>query len=82
MDVDLRPDLAGLFDVRSTPTLALLKKNDPEPEILSVGVLALDQLKERLWRRIRIKEGLVRPEQYYMQESERGGPFDPMSAMK
>jgi len=78
VDVNQRPDLAGLFGVQSTPTLALLEKDNQEPEILAVGVLALDQLSSRLYRRIRAREGAA-PEQYFTQDSQRGGALDPLA---
>ncbi|OGH01690.1 MAG: hypothetical protein A2600_09895 [Candidatus Lambdaproteobacteria bacterium RIFOXYD1_FULL_56_27] len=79
VDVDLHPDLAGRFNVRSTPTLLLLEDGNPNPELIAVGVVALNVLKERLWRRIRVREGLSQPQQYYTYEAEQGGPQDPLA---
>ncbi len=77
VDVDERPDIAAFFNLQVTPTLVLLKDGDPNEEVIAIGVVGVNQLVDRIYRKLRVKEGLIEPEEYYMLEQERGGVMDP-----
>jgi len=75
--VEERPDVATMMKITATPTLVLIKGGDSKEETLAIGVVSLDAMEQRLFRLVRLKEGKVKPQEFYLRESERGGPFDP-----
>ncbi len=74
VEVSQNPRMTRRFNVQSTPTLVLLRKGDSDPTNIA--------MEQRLYRAIRIKEGAVEPQEFYLSDSERGGPFDPNALRK
>ena len=82
VEVSQNPRMTRRFNVQSTPTLVLLRKGDSDPTNIAIGVVDAGELEQRLYRAIRIKEGAVEPQEFYLSDSERGGPFDPNALRK
>lgn len=65
IDINENPALAARFRVDITPTLLLVSRDTQESQIISAGVIALDQLNKRIYRLVRLMEGATDPEQFY-----------------
>jgi len=84
VDILRQPEAAAKFNVDRTPVTVLIKKgagaNDWMP--VSVGIDSLSNLKGNLYRLIRQLNGEASPQQFYMDESQKNGFFDPMADKK
>jgi len=81
IDIHARPGLAARFGIEITPSLLLIKKGHAEYWPVSVGVVSLTELEERLYRAIRLLRGEVSPQEYSTYEFQEGGPFDPTAIL-
>ncbi|MCP3922732.1 MAG: conjugal transfer protein TraF [Desulfobacterales bacterium] len=78
IDLDLNPHIAKKYKIKRVPYLLLL--NDDLKEMpLSLGVIAMNTLTERLYRSIRYMNGDISPEQYVIHEFKMGSGSDPLS---
>jgi conjugal transfer pilus assembly protein TraF len=77
VEINENPDLASRFDVKVTPYLMLIYRNSKEYFPLAVGVSSKDEIKERLYRGMRLLSGEISPESYTMYDFQRGGKMDP-----
>jgi conjugal transfer pilus assembly protein TraF len=77
VDINAHPDLAARFDVKMTPYLMLIYRGSMEFFPVSVGLSAVDEIEERIYRGIRLLSGENSPESYSLYEFERGGKMDP-----
>jgi len=68
LDLRENPHLAAKFNVTVTPTLLLVSRETQESQIISSGVIALDQLNKRVYRLVRLMEGQADPERFYSME--------------
>lgn len=84
VDILRQPEAAAKFNVDRTPVTVLIKKgagaNDWMP--VSVGIDSLSNLKGNLYRLIRQLNGEAAPQQFYMDESQANGFFDPLADKK
>lgn len=65
IDIGQNPALAAKFKVEMTPTLLLVSRATQESQIISSGVIALDQLNKRIYQLVRLMEGRADPQQFY-----------------
>jgi conjugal transfer pilus assembly protein TraF len=65
IDINENPALAARFQVDMTPTLLLVSRDTQKSQIISAGVIALDQLNKRIYRLVRLMEGTTVPERFY-----------------
>ena len=65
IDINENPALAARFQVEVTPTLMLVSRDTHESQIISSGVIPLDQLNKRIYRLVRLMEGTTDPERFY-----------------
>jgi conjugal transfer pilus assembly protein TraF len=65
IDINENPALTARFQVNITPTLLLVSRDTQGTQIISSGVIALDQLNKRIYRLVRFMEGINDPEQFY-----------------
>ena len=65
VDIAQNPSLAARFNVQITPTLLLVSRESQGSKLISSGVIALDQLKKRIYRLVRLMEDKTNPEHFY-----------------
>jgi conjugal transfer pilus assembly protein TraF len=65
IDIHQDPQLAAKFNVSITPTLLLVSREKEDQMLLSSGVISFEDLTERVYRMVRILEGLSDPERFY-----------------
>lgn len=65
IDINEDPTLAARFQVEITPTLLLVSRDTEKSQIIASGVIPLDQLNKRIYRLVRVMEGVTNPEQFY-----------------
>ena len=78
IDVDKQPRVANRMNVTMTPTILLIKRNSDDYMPVGVGATAADQLSGNIYRAVRLLEGDVTPEQFFMYEYDKGGLMDPV----
>ena len=82
IDISRNADLAEEFKVRAVPFLMLIHKNSKDFMPVSIGVVALTDMEERLYRGIRVLGKEITPEEFSMYEFQRGGGFDPAETLR
>ena len=76
IDINKRPDLAVRFNVETVPVLLLVYRHSQDYLPVSVGVVAMNQIEERLYRGIRLFRGETTPENWSLYEFQKKGGFD------
>lgn len=84
VDILRQPEAAAKFNVDRTPVTVLIKKGAGANEWMpvSVGIDSLSNMKGNLYRLIRQLNGEAAPQQFYMDESQTNGFFDPLADKK
>lgn len=83
VDINDNPVFAARFGVETTPTIILIKKGEKENYLnISVGVISMEDLVQRLMQSIKYMNGEIKPEQMHMYEYERNTPADPLAPTK
>lgn len=84
VDILRQPEAAAKFNVDRTPVTVLIKKGAGADDWMpvSVGIDSLSNLKGNLYRLIRQLNGEAAPQQFYMDESQTNGFFDPLADKK
>lgn len=82
VDISRDSTLAEMFHVREVPYLMLIHKESEEFMPVSIGVVSLSQMEERVFRGIRLLGKEISPEEYSMYDFQRGGGFDPTAPLK
>ncbi len=68
IDIAENPELATKFRVETTPTLLLVSRSTQKSQIVSSGVISLDQLTKRVYQLIRMMEDRADPKQFYQMD--------------
>ena len=76
IDVTQNPDSAARFRVNGVPFLLLVAKSSKETMPISVGVVSLTDLEERIYRGVRLLKKDIRPDEYSLYDFQRGGGLD------
>lgn len=79
IDKDINPSMAARFNVEVVPALILVYKDSADYFPISTGVVSLAELEERLYRGIRLLQGLITPQQWSTYEFQKGNALDPLS---
>lgn len=79
VDILQQPEAAAKFNVSMTPVVVAIRKDSEIWQPVSVGVDSLSNLKANLYRMVRQLNGQAAPQQFYMDESQANGFFDPMA---
>jgi conjugal transfer pilus assembly protein TraF len=78
MDIDQYPDMAARFDVTMAPTIIVVDKESGKSMPISVGVISMADLAQKLYRSIRFMRGEITPQQWFMHDFEKGKSSDPL----
>ncbi len=76
VDVTSSPPGARAFGVQMTPTLLVVSKRSGEYLTVSVGVAAVTEIEDTLYRNVRLLNGEITPEEYTNYEFWKGGPLE------
>lgn len=78
-EVDVKKDriTAAKFGVNFTPTIAVVDRVTKKHMIISSGVESQPRIKESIISALRLLRGDIKPNQYFTNDFERGGSFDP-----
>ena len=68
LDIHENPEMAARFNVTITPTLLLVSREKQKEMLLASGVISFEELSERVYRVVRMLEGLSDPEHFYDME--------------
>lgn len=82
VDISRSTQLAEEFKVRAVPFIMLIHKDSKDFMPVSIGVVSLTDMEERLYRGIRTLGNEITPEEFSMFEFQRGGGFDPTALLK
>lgn len=82
VDIIQQPEAAAKFNVSMTPVVVAIRKDSDIWQPVSVGVDSLSNLKSNLYRMVRQLNGEAVPQQFFMDESQANGFFDPMAVKK
>ena len=78
INMDIYPDIASRFGIEQTPSLVLISKESQDYIPVSVGVVSLRDLDNRIYRSIRFFSGKIKPEQWYLYDFEKNKGSDPL----
>jgi conjugal transfer pilus assembly protein TraF len=76
IDIDLAGELATRLGVRTTPSLVLIQKGNPEFFPIATGVTSAEEIENHLFRAVRLLTGTVTPDNFNLYDFQRGGGFD------
>lgn len=77
VEINEHPDYAARFDVQTVPYLMLIHRNSSDYFPVSFGVIARDEMENRIYQGIRLLSGEITPEEYSLYEYQRDSGFDP-----
>ncbi|ELY2701073.1 TPA: conjugal transfer protein TraF [Cronobacter sakazakii] len=84
--IDITKNLAAKkkFNIDRTPVTVLIKKNSDTNKWMpvSVGVDSLDNLRTSIYNMTRVLNGELDPRQFFTNEKQQGGFFDPLKGTK
>lgn len=76
------PQAAAKFNVTTVPMVILVKKGVDDFLPISTGVVAMNHIDTRVFSGIRLLNGEIKPEQFFMSDFEKGGGFDPLAPLQ
>ena len=79
VDISERPDLAARFGIEQTPTIILVHRGSQDYMPISIGVVSLGEMNERIYRAIRLMRGETSPQQWYLHDFEKSTGNDPLT---
>ncbi|MFZ3461481.1 conjugal transfer protein TraF [Vibrio harveyi] len=80
VDIDEEPRMISRFNVTTTPlTIAISRKKKDAWFPVAVGAESLTGMTLNSYRAMRVLGGAITPEQFYMNETQKGTYFDPSS---
>lgn len=82
IDIGRQPDLAARFNITATPTLLLIKQGEEQYMPISVGVIALSEMEQKLFQAVRYLRGDTSPESFTTHDFEKGSGLDPASILR
>lgn len=78
VDIGDYPNMAAKFNVTMTPTIIMVDKDSGKSIPISVGVISMSDLAQKLYRSIRFMRGEITPQQWFMHDFEKGKSNDPL----
>jgi conjugal transfer pilus assembly protein TraF len=81
IDISRESTLAARFNITSTPTLVLFKRDDPQWMPVATGVIALSELERKLFRTIRSLRGTTSGEDFLRYDFEANSALDPRAIL-
>jgi conjugal transfer pilus assembly protein TraF len=78
LDINDYPNVAAKFNVTMTPTIIMVDKDSGKSMPISVGVISMSDLAQKLYRSIRFMRGEITPQQWFMHDFEKGKSNDPL----
>ena len=81
IDIAREPNIAARFNIASTPTLVLIKRDDPQWMPVATGVIALSELERKLFRTIRSLKGATTEEDFLLYDFEENSALDPRAIL-
>jgi len=76
---DNQPELAAQFKIQVVPSIIMVKKGEKNYFPISYGILAMNEMEEKVYRSVRLLNGEITPEQWSTREGQQGGGDDPLS---
>lgn len=77
IDVDRNPSLAREMNIQVTPSIILIRKGSDDYMPVGVGATAATDLEGNIFRAMRLLNGEVTPQQFFLYEFDKGGLMDP-----
>ena len=68
--------LADMFGVTIVPTILLVYRGSKDAIPVSAGVIAADEMEEKIYRGVRLLAGEITPQEYNIYDFQKGGGFD------
>lgn len=81
IDTNRQPNIATRFNVEKVPQIIIVSKETGDYMPVSVGVISMNELKDRIYRSIRMMEGKINPEQWYIHDFEKNTSMDPLKVV-
>ena len=81
IDITKSNDIALRFDIQTTPSIILIKKDEQNYIPISVGVEALSTIEQKIYRSVRYLRGDTNSENFTTSESEQNSGLDPASIL-
>ena len=75
-------NLAERFNITTTPTLMLIRQGSDQYMPISVGVISLNEMEQKLYQAIRYLNGVTDIDTFTNNDFEKGGSLDPRSILQ
>jgi len=81
IDIGQQPNYAARFNITSTPTLLLIKQNEDQYMPISVGVVSLAEMEQKLYQAVRSLRGDTTIDSFTTYDFQKGSALDPTSIL-
>jgi conjugal transfer pilus assembly protein TraF len=82
INITVQTGLAERFNITTTPTLLLIRQGSEKYMPISVGVISVEEMEQKLYRAIRYLNGDTDIDTFTNHDFEKGGSLDPKSILK
>jgi conjugal transfer pilus assembly protein TraF len=82
IDIGRQPGMAARFNVERVPEIIIVSRETGDYMIISVGTTSMNELKDRVYRSIRLMQGGISPEQWYLHDFEKNTGMDPLNVVR
>ena len=76
IDINASPQIALRFNVERVPYLMLIYRGSKEHFPVAAGVIAMDDMEDRIFRGMRLLTGEIKMDEYSIYDFQKGGTFD------
>jgi len=82
VNISRQPDVAARFNIEKVPEIIIVSRKTGDYMPISVGTVSMNELKDRIYRSIRMMDGKIGPEQWYIHDFEKDTSMDPLKIVK
>ena len=82
VNISRQPNVAARFNIEKVPEIIIVSRKTGDYMPISVGTISMNELKDRIYRSIRMMDGKIGPEQWYIHDFEKDTSMDPLKIVK
>ena len=82
IDIGRQPNMAARFNVEKVPEIIIVSRDTGDYMPISVGTISMNELKDRVYRSIRLMQGGISPGQWYLHDFEKNTSMDPLKVVR
>ena len=82
IDIDRQPNVAARFNISKVPEIIIVSRKTGDYMPISVGTTSMNELKDRIYRSIRMMDGKIDPKRWYIHDFEKNTSMDPLKVVR